>query len=95
MIVLSLGMLADVCLMCLSHRVVVKGAPEVIEGLLGVVPAHYRATYRRLSFAGGRVLALAHNELSSETSIDDVKRWSRDQVERNLHFAGFFVRHFF
>lgn len=69
-----------------------KGAPEVVELLLAQVPDDYRATYRRLTLAGMRVLALAHRSLPAGTSMATVGKWRRSEVESGLTFAGFLVK---
>lgn len=71
----------------------VKGAPETIQKMLVAVPPKYEETYKYFSRNGARVLALAYKYLStteeiSQKRINDIKR---EEVECNLHFAGFLV----
>jgi len=71
----------------------VKGAPETIRNMLISTPANYEETFKHFTRNGGRVLALAYKYLSEEgewgqNRINDLKR---EQVESDLHFAGFLV----
>ncbi|KAI1577330.1 MgtA Cation transport ATPase [Pyrenophora tritici-repentis] len=71
----------------------VKGAPETIRKMLVNTPPHYEETFKHFTRNGGRVLALAYKFLSEEgewgqNRINDLKR---EQVESELHFAGFLV----
>ncbi|KAF7861688.1 uncharacterized protein EAF02_010642 [Botrytis sinoallii] len=78
-----------------STFVGVKGAPETIMRMLVKVPADYEETYKYFTRKGSRVLALAYKYLSTESElgsgkINDLKR---EEVESELHFAGFLVLH--
>ncbi|KAJ6199358.1 LOW QUALITY PROTEIN: cation-transporting ATPase 4 [Bipolaris maydis] len=71
----------------------VKGAPETIRKMLVNTPPHYEETFKHFTRNGGRVLALAYKFLSDDgewgqNRINDLKR---EQVESDLHFAGFLV----
>lgn len=71
----------------------VKGAPETIRKMLVNTPPNYEETFKHFTRNGGRVLALAYKFLSEEGEwgqgrINDLKR---EQVESELHFAGFLV----
>jgi cation-transporting ATPase 13A1 len=71
----------------------VKGAPETIRKMLVNTPPNYEETFKHFTRNGGRVLALAYKFLSEEgewgqNRINDLKR---EQVESDLHFAGFLV----
>ena len=71
----------------------VKGAPETIRNMLVNIPPSYEETYKHFTRNGGRVLALAYKHLSEDgewgqNRINDLKR---EQVECDLHFAGFLV----
>jgi cation-transporting ATPase 13A1 len=71
----------------------VKGAPETIRKMLVNTPPNYEETFKHFTRNGGRVLALAYKYLSEEgewgqNRINDLKR---EQVECDLHFAGFLV----
>lgn len=73
--------------------VAVKGAPETIRKMLVDVPPKYEETFKYFSRNGGRVLALAYKWLStgdeiSQKKVNDLKR---EDVESELHFAGFLV----
>jgi cation-transporting ATPase 13A1 len=76
-----------------STFVGVKGAPETIRKMLVNTPPNYEETFKHFTRNGGRVLALAYKYLSEEgewgqNRINDLKR---EQVESDLHFAGFLV----
>ncbi|KAF2127493.1 cation-transporting ATPase 4 [Dothidotthia symphoricarpi CBS 119687] len=76
-----------------STFVGVKGAPETIRKMLVNTPPNYEETFKHFTRNGGRVLALAYKFLSEEgewgtNRINDLKR---EQVECDLHFAGFLV----
>ena len=78
-----------------STFVGVKGAPETIMKMLVKVPADYEETFKYFTRKGSRVLALAYKHLSTESElgsgkINDLKR---ENVEADLHFAGFLVLH--
>jgi len=70
-----------------------KGAPETIRKMLVDVPPKYEETYKYFSRNGARVLALGykyfkHGEELKQGRINDLKR---EEVECDLHFAGFLV----
>jgi cation-transporting ATPase 13A1 len=76
-----------------STFVGVKGAPETIRTMLVNSPPKYEETFKHFTRNGGRVLALAYKFLSEESElgqgrINDLKR---EEVEKDLHFAGFLV----
>lgn len=71
--------------------VVCKGAPEVMEDFLEIVPNHYRESYQALMMAGGRVLTLAYKELSERVSEHSASTLSRVECESRLIFAGLLV----
>ncbi|GAB1731658.1 hypothetical protein NU195Hw_g4144t1 [Hortaea werneckii] len=70
-----------------------KGAPETIRKFLVDVPPKYEETYKYFSRNGARVLALAYKYMKTgeelkQSKINDLKR---EDVECDLHFAGFLV----
>jgi manganese-transporting P-type ATPase len=71
----------------------VKGAPETIKHMLVHVPPKYEETFKHFTRNGGRVLALAYRYLSEEHEIgqNKINDLKREEVEKNLHFAGFLV----
>ena len=69
--------------------VLAKGAPEVIEGMLGEVPEGYSSAYRALMSDGHRVIALAHG--AARMSKEDALSMSRESAECELNFAGFLL----
>ena len=73
-------------------RVVTKGAPEVIEALLAVVPSTYRAVYTHFTRRGSRVIALCYRDLDG-VSAGDVQQMSRAEAEApsSATFAGFLI----
>ncbi|OAA67095.1 cation transporting protein [Niveomyces insectorum RCEF 264] len=75
--------------------VAVKGAPETIMRMLVTVPDDYEETFKYFTRMGSRVLALAYKQLTTDNElgasrINDLKR---ENVEADLHFAGFLVLH--
>jgi len=76
-----------------STFVGVKGAPETIRRMLVDVPPKYEETYKYFSRNGARVLALAYKYLSSTDEIgqNKINHLKREEVECELHFAGFLV----
>ncbi|XP_064548623.1 endoplasmic reticulum transmembrane helix translocase [Drosophila montana] len=68
----------------------VKGAPEVIMGMLKDVPGNYEKIYLEYARRGARVMALGIKEFGnlSGQSIREVKR---EDVECELIFAGFVI----
>ncbi|KAF2722993.1 hypothetical protein K431DRAFT_283498 [Polychaeton citri CBS 116435] len=71
----------------------VKGAPETLRNMLTDVPPKYEETYKFFSRNGARVLALAFKYLSSsdELGLNKINDLKREQVECDLHFAGFLI----
>ncbi|KAJ5028306.1 MgtA, cation transport ATPase [Bipolaris maydis] len=64
---------------------------STIAAMLVNTPPHYEETFKHFTRNGGRVLALAYKFLSDDgewgqNRINDLKR---EQVESDLHFAGF------
>lgn len=77
-----------------SRRMIalVKGAPEVIQGMLINVPASYESAYKSAARRGGRVIAMALKELDpQEFAADQWHSVHRDAIEKELRFAGFMV----
>jgi cation-transporting ATPase 13A1 len=70
---------------------VTKGAPEVLEPLLAVVPPGYTVAHSRLAASGARVLALAFRVLPPGTTAAAVRGMLREAAEapHSLTFAGF------
>lgn len=71
----------------------VKGAPETIYDMLVNVPPKYEETFKHFTRNGHRVLALAYKYLSEESEIGQgrINDLKREEVEAQLHFAGFLV----
>ncbi|KAF2654850.1 cation-transporting ATPase 4 [Lophiostoma macrostomum CBS 122681] len=76
-----------------STFVAVKGAPETIRKMLVDTPPNYEETFKHFTRNGGRVLALAYKYLAqdSELGMNRINDLKREQVECDLHFAGFLV----
>ncbi|KAF2747767.1 hypothetical protein M011DRAFT_467364 [Sporormia fimetaria CBS 119925] len=76
-----------------STFVGVKGAPETIRKMLVDVPPAYEETFKHYTRNGGRVLALAYKYLveDGQLGMNRINDLKREQVECDLHFAGFLV----
>jgi cation-transporting ATPase 13A1 len=76
-----------------STFVGVKGAPETIRKMLVHVPSKYEETFKYFSRNGARVLALAYKYISEKDEIGQnrINHLKREEVECDLHFAGFLV----
>ncbi|THU93320.1 cation-transporting ATPase [Dendrothele bispora CBS 962.96] len=72
--------------------VAMKGAPEVIKGMLSTVPPGYDEIYKGYTREGSRVLALGMKEMDV-MGADQINKTPRDAFESNLMFAGFLVFH--
>ncbi|KAJ3766404.1 hypothetical protein FB446DRAFT_390943 [Lentinula raphanica] len=72
--------------------VAVKGAPETIKGMLGVVPTRYDDIYKGYTRQGSRVLALAVKEMEFMNG-EKINKLPRETIESDLTFAGFLVFH--
>ncbi|KAG2336157.1 HAD-like protein, partial [Suillus weaverae] len=72
--------------------VAVKGAPEMIKGMLAELLEWYDVTYKWYTRRGSRVLALGTKEMDA-MPIDKINKLSRKDVESRLTFAGFLVLH--
>lgn len=68
----------------------VKGAPEIIMGMLSEVPLNYEKIYLEYSRRGARVLALAVRDFGT-MDAQTVREMKREDVERDLTFAGFVI----
>ena len=53
-------------------------------------PENYEEIYKSFTRSGSRVLALAYKYLESSVNVNKVKR---EDIESDLHFAGFIVFH--
>lgn len=71
----------------------VKGAPETISTMLVDTPPKYEETFKYFTRNGARVLALGYKYLSTEAEISQkrINDFKREEIECNLHFAGFLV----
>ena len=70
-----------------------KGAPETIRNMLAKTPPDYDETFKHFTRNGGRVLALGYRYLSAESELGQTKinNLKREDVEKELIFAGFLV----
>ncbi|KAF8593613.1 hypothetical protein BDV93DRAFT_396644, partial [Ceratobasidium sp. AG-I] len=66
--------------------------PEVIQRMLAVVPEGYHNTFKSFTRRGSRVLALALREVAP-IGLDKIAHLKREEVEKDLVFAGFSVFH--
>jgi cation-transporting ATPase 13A1 len=73
-----------------SHRVLCKGAPEVVEKLLKEVPDGYTENYINHTKNGARVLVLAYKDIKSRQELELLKI-TRDEAESDLTFCGFLI----
>ena len=71
----------------------VKGAPETIRKYLVHVPPNYEDTFKHFTRNGSRVLALGYKYLSEDAELGQtrINALKREDVEDQLHFAGFLV----
>lgn len=58
---------------------------------LSSVPNNYDSTYLSLSRRGARVLALGYRKLSTPLSVQELREFTREDLEQNLLFAGFVI----
>lgn len=72
-----------------SYRVLCKGAPEVVQKFLKVVPEGYKDSYIHYVRNGARVLVLAYKDIKTQTS--EINHMTREEAESNLTFCGFIV----
>lgn len=68
----------------------VKGAPEILKGMISNLPKNYDDVYLELSRRGARVLALAWKELGKLSSAE-IRELTRENIEKELQFAGFVI----
>ncbi|XP_011498856.1 PREDICTED: manganese-transporting ATPase 13A1 [Ceratosolen solmsi marchali] len=68
-----------------------KGAPETLKSMFSSVPPNYDSTYLTLSRRGARVLALGYRKLPNSTTLNDLRNYSRHDLETNLSFVGFVI----
>ena len=72
-----------------KYFVAVKGAPEILRGMLKTVPSKYEEAFTHYFKNGYRVLSLAVKWVDrNDFKIDSMKR---EAVECDLEFAGFLV----
>lgn len=69
----------------------VKGAPETLKSMFTTLPANYDDLYRHYTRRGSRVIALGYRWL--DVDVARAKTLKREDVERDLSFAGFLVLH--
>ncbi|KAI9805122.1 MAG: hypothetical protein M1825_000956 [Sarcosagium campestre] len=76
-----------------STFVGVKGAPETVRDMLVSVPPLYEETFKHFTRNGSRVLAYGYKYLTTESELgqNKINNLKREDVECDLHFAGFLV----
>ena len=67
-----------------------KGAPEVMRERYAALPTNYEDVYKYYMRMGRRVIALGYRKLGEMTSMA-ASAMQREDVEKNLNFAGFVV----
>ncbi|XP_058803201.1 endoplasmic reticulum transmembrane helix translocase [Phymastichus coffea] len=75
----------------ITYIVTVKGAPETLKSMFSSVPNTYEEIYLALSRRGARVLALGYRKLPSSTTLQDLRNYTRDELESELTFVGFVI----
>uniref|UniRef100_A0A0X3PAK9 Manganese-transporting ATPase 13A1 n=1 Tax=Schistocephalus solidus TaxID=70667 RepID=A0A0X3PAK9_SCHSO len=74
----------------ITYMACVKGSPEVLKAMLIDAPPDYDDAYLQMARRGARVLALGQKVLG-DLSHQQVRELKREQVESDLHFAGFVI----
>lgn len=74
-----------------NYIVTVKGAPETLQSMFINIPKNYENIYLSFSRRGARVLALGHKKLIGSMTSQDLRSLTRDEVEKDLTFAGFVI----
>lgn len=74
------------------YKIYTKGSPEKIKLLCNShsIPANYDHVLKKYTSNGLRVLSLAF-KLVSLTKEEDISGYTRDEVESNLVFLGFYI----
>ena len=69
----------------------VKGSPEALGQLLAkdTAPSWFDQAHTALAESGLRVLALAYRRLEGDAAAADLAHFVREDMERELQFAGF------
>uniref|UniRef100_A0A183TMN9 Cation-transporting ATPase 13A1 n=1 Tax=Schistocephalus solidus TaxID=70667 RepID=A0A183TMN9_SCHSO len=79
----------------ITYMACVKGSPEVLKAMLIDAPPDYDDAYLQMARRGARVLALGQKSRSLTLNIRSVSTYvrelKREQVESDLHFAGFVI----
>ncbi|XP_033096943.1 manganese-transporting ATPase 13A1-like [Anneissia japonica] len=73
-----------------SYMVTVKGAAETLKPMFTQVPDDYDAVHSEMAREGARVLSMGYKKLG-QLSNSQVRELSRDDVEKDLIFAGFVI----
>ncbi|XP_071948299.1 endoplasmic reticulum transmembrane helix translocase-like [Antedon mediterranea] len=73
-----------------SYMVTVKGAAETLKSMFTQIPENYDEVHSEMSREGARVLSMGYKKLG-QLSSSQVRELTRDDVEKDLIFAGFVV----
>uniref|UniRef100_H2YAS3 Cation-transporting ATPase n=1 Tax=Ciona savignyi TaxID=51511 RepID=H2YAS3_CIOSA len=74
-----------------TYHITTKGAAEILKPMFSDIPENYDELHQSLSQRGARVLALGFRTLEKGLSSQDVRSLKRDEVEKDLTFAGFII----
>ncbi|BFZ20171.1 hypothetical protein BsWGS_23210 [Bradybaena similaris] len=74
----------------IQYSAAVKGAPETLKSMYQSLPGDYDEVYLKMARRGARVLALGYKRLGT-MSHQQLRDVTREQVERDLLFAGFVI----
>ena len=74
-----------------KYYVFVKGAPEIIENMLLIIPSYYITLYNYHMSRGKRVLSLCYKEFIIDSKTKASNNIDRNIIESKLIFLGFLI----